>query len=175
MNFEEWNFLIKWAELHFWLQFVLLFVWQWDCMQQRTESNTFKYGFTNLLIGLMSLMCDHCVYNVPMWGKWNEAAHVEFKLRTCRINFFFLFNSSLLRSLFFNILVNSLKGRLMKMPHTWCLSFSKHTSINLKKQIYKMCFLLLFLSEMTKTVEISGEGGPLGIHVVPFFSSLSGR
>ncbi|KAM4776915.1 partitioning defective 3 homolog B isoform 7-T7 [Cyanocitta cristata] len=30
-------------------------------------------------------------------------------------------------------------------------------------------------SEMTKTVEISGEGGPLGIHVVPFFSSLSGR
>ncbi|XP_069717047.1 partitioning defective 3 homolog B isoform X2 [Phaenicophaeus curvirostris] len=28
---------------------------------------------------------------------------------------------------------------------------------------------------MTKTVEISGEGGPLGIHVVPFFSSLSGR
>uniref|UniRef100_A0A8I3P4J2 Partitioning defective 3 homolog B n=2 Tax=Canis lupus familiaris TaxID=9615 RepID=A0A8I3P4J2_CANLF len=31
------------------------------------------------------------------------------------------------------------------------------------------------LSDMTKTVEISGEGGPLGIHVVPFFSSLSGR
>ncbi|OPJ90185.1 partitioning defective 3-like protein B isoform B [Patagioenas fasciata monilis] len=31
------------------------------------------------------------------------------------------------------------------------------------------------ISEMTKTVEISGEGGPLGIHVVPFFSSLSGR
>ncbi|XP_065493343.1 partitioning defective 3 homolog B isoform X2 [Caloenas nicobarica] len=31
------------------------------------------------------------------------------------------------------------------------------------------------VSEMTKTVEISGEGGPLGIHVVPFFSSLSGR
>ncbi|XP_074001766.1 partitioning defective 3 homolog B isoform X3 [Numenius arquata] len=31
------------------------------------------------------------------------------------------------------------------------------------------------LSELTKTVEISGEGGPLGIHVVPFFSSLSGR
>ncbi|NXI47213.1 PAR3L protein, partial [Galbula dea] len=30
-------------------------------------------------------------------------------------------------------------------------------------------------SGMTKTVEISGEGGPLGIHVVPFFSSLSGR
>ncbi|NXN35268.1 PAR3L protein, partial [Rhinoptilus africanus] len=30
-------------------------------------------------------------------------------------------------------------------------------------------------SEMTKPVEISGEGGPLGIHVVPFFSSLSGR
>nr|XP_025037845.1 partitioning defective 3 homolog B [Pelodiscus sinensis] len=28
---------------------------------------------------------------------------------------------------------------------------------------------------MTRTVEISGEGGPLGIHVVPFFSSLSGR
>ncbi|XP_068804156.1 partitioning defective 3 homolog B isoform X3 [Struthio camelus] len=33
----------------------------------------------------------------------------------------------------------------------------------------------LVASEMTKTVEISGEGGPLGIHVVPFFSSLSGR
>ncbi|XP_059676130.1 partitioning defective 3 homolog B [Gavia stellata] len=31
------------------------------------------------------------------------------------------------------------------------------------------------VSEMTKTVEISGEGGPLGIHVVPYFSSLSGR
>nr|XP_060477445.1 partitioning defective 3 homolog B [Panthera onca] len=30
------------------------------------------------------------------------------------------------------------------------------------------------LSDMTRTVEISGEGGPLGIHVVPFFSSLSG-
>ncbi|NWI14675.1 PAR3L protein, partial [Crypturellus soui] len=30
-------------------------------------------------------------------------------------------------------------------------------------------------SEMTKMVEISGEGGPLGIHVVPFISSLSGR
>ncbi|XP_073162624.1 partitioning defective 3 homolog B isoform X5 [Lepidochelys kempii] len=30
-------------------------------------------------------------------------------------------------------------------------------------------------SDMTRTVEISGEGGPLGIHVVPFFSSLSGR
>uniref|UniRef100_A0A8B9IAI3 Par-3 family cell polarity regulator beta n=1 Tax=Anser brachyrhynchus TaxID=132585 RepID=A0A8B9IAI3_9AVES len=36
-------------------------------------------------------------------------------------------------------------------------------------------FLCFFFSEMTKTVEISGEGGPLGIHVVPFFSSLSGR
>ncbi|XP_022349144.1 partitioning defective 3 homolog B isoform X1 [Enhydra lutris kenyoni] len=31
------------------------------------------------------------------------------------------------------------------------------------------------LSDMTRTVDISGEGGPLGIHVVPFFSSLSGR
>ncbi|XP_044097329.1 partitioning defective 3 homolog B isoform X1 [Neovison vison] len=31
------------------------------------------------------------------------------------------------------------------------------------------------LSDMMRTVEISGEGGPLGIHVVPFFSSLSGR
>uniref|UniRef100_G1SU65 Partitioning defective 3 homolog B n=1 Tax=Oryctolagus cuniculus TaxID=9986 RepID=G1SU65_RABIT len=30
-------------------------------------------------------------------------------------------------------------------------------------------------SDMTRTLEISGEGGPLGIHVVPFFSSLSGR
>uniref|UniRef100_A0A663LXF4 Partitioning defective 3 homolog B n=1 Tax=Athene cunicularia TaxID=194338 RepID=A0A663LXF4_ATHCN len=39
----------------------------------------------------------------------------------------------------------------------------------------RMCFPVLFSSEMTKTVEISGEGGPLGIHVVPFFSSLSGR
>uniref|UniRef100_A0A8C8B9C0 Partitioning defective 3 homolog B n=1 Tax=Otus sunia TaxID=257818 RepID=A0A8C8B9C0_9STRI len=40
---------------------------------------------------------------------------------------------------------------------------------------FEMCFPVLFSSEMTKTVEISGEGGPLGIHVVPFFSSLSGR
>uniref|UniRef100_A0A672TLQ1 Partitioning defective 3 homolog B n=1 Tax=Strigops habroptila TaxID=2489341 RepID=A0A672TLQ1_STRHB len=39
----------------------------------------------------------------------------------------------------------------------------------------QICFPVLFFSEMTKTVEISGEGGPLGIHVVPFFSSLSGR
>uniref|UniRef100_A0A8C2VHQ4 Par-3 family cell polarity regulator beta n=1 Tax=Chinchilla lanigera TaxID=34839 RepID=A0A8C2VHQ4_CHILA len=31
------------------------------------------------------------------------------------------------------------------------------------------------LSDMTRRVDISGEGGPLGIHVVPFFSSLSGR
>uniref|UniRef100_A0A8C6GZ05 Par-3 family cell polarity regulator beta n=1 Tax=Mus spicilegus TaxID=10103 RepID=A0A8C6GZ05_MUSSI len=31
------------------------------------------------------------------------------------------------------------------------------------------------LSDMTRAVEISGEGDPLGIHVVPFFSSLSGR
>ncbi|XP_045431531.1 partitioning defective 3 homolog B isoform X5 [Pipistrellus kuhlii] len=31
------------------------------------------------------------------------------------------------------------------------------------------------LSDLTRTVEISAEGGPLGIHVVPFFSSLSGR
>ncbi|KAH0621668.1 hypothetical protein JD844_023224, partial [Phrynosoma platyrhinos] len=30
-------------------------------------------------------------------------------------------------------------------------------------------------SGLTRTVEISGEGGPLGIHVVPYFSSLSGR
>ncbi|KFP86682.1 Partitioning defective 3 B, partial [Acanthisitta chloris] len=30
-------------------------------------------------------------------------------------------------------------------------------------------------SEMTKTVEIVGESGPLGIHVMPFYSSLSGR
>ncbi|XP_048340291.1 partitioning defective 3 homolog B isoform X1 [Sphaerodactylus townsendi] len=30
-------------------------------------------------------------------------------------------------------------------------------------------------SGMTRMVEISGEGGPLGIHVVPYFSSLSGR
>uniref|UniRef100_G1PNR6 Partitioning defective 3 homolog B n=1 Tax=Myotis lucifugus TaxID=59463 RepID=G1PNR6_MYOLU len=30
-------------------------------------------------------------------------------------------------------------------------------------------------SDLTRTVEISAEGGPLGIHVVPFFSSLSGR
>uniref|UniRef100_A0A8C2FYB4 Par-3 family cell polarity regulator beta b n=1 Tax=Cyprinus carpio TaxID=7962 RepID=A0A8C2FYB4_CYPCA len=30
-------------------------------------------------------------------------------------------------------------------------------------------------SSLTKTVEISGEQGPLGIHVVPYCSSLSGR
>ncbi|XP_069471658.1 partitioning defective 3 homolog B isoform X2 [Ambystoma mexicanum] len=28
---------------------------------------------------------------------------------------------------------------------------------------------------LTRTVNVSGEGGPLGIHVVPFYSSLSGR
>ncbi|XP_078536416.1 partitioning defective 3 homolog B [Lissotriton helveticus] len=28
---------------------------------------------------------------------------------------------------------------------------------------------------LTKTVKIAGEGGPLGIHVVPYYSSLSGR
>ncbi|XP_044287664.1 partitioning defective 3 homolog B isoform X2 [Varanus komodoensis] len=33
----------------------------------------------------------------------------------------------------------------------------------------------LVFSGVTKMVEISGEGGPLGIHVVPYFSSLSGR
>ncbi|XP_052048591.1 partitioning defective 3 homolog B isoform X2 [Apodemus sylvaticus] len=31
------------------------------------------------------------------------------------------------------------------------------------------------LSDMTRAVEVSGEGDPLGIHVAPFFSSLSGR
>ncbi|XP_061463903.1 partitioning defective 3 homolog B isoform X2 [Rhineura floridana] len=31
------------------------------------------------------------------------------------------------------------------------------------------------ISGVTRIVEISGEGGPLGIHVVPYFSSLSGR
>ncbi|XP_030065754.1 partitioning defective 3 homolog B isoform X2 [Microcaecilia unicolor] len=30
-------------------------------------------------------------------------------------------------------------------------------------------------SKMTRTVEISGDSEPLGIHVVPFYSSLSGR
>ncbi|MEE6490239.1 hypothetical protein FKM82_015809, partial [Ascaphus truei] len=30
-------------------------------------------------------------------------------------------------------------------------------------------------SDMTRKVEMSGDGGPLGIHVVPFYSSLSGR
>ncbi|XP_062861515.1 partitioning defective 3 homolog B isoform X2 [Trichomycterus rosablanca] len=33
----------------------------------------------------------------------------------------------------------------------------------------------ILLSSLTKTVEISGEHGPLGIHVVPYCSSLSGR
>ncbi|XP_056145148.1 partitioning defective 3 homolog B isoform X2 [Lampris incognitus] len=32
-----------------------------------------------------------------------------------------------------------------------------------------------FNSSLTRTVEISGENGPLGIHVVPYCSSLSGR
>ncbi|XP_029568274.1 partitioning defective 3 homolog B isoform X2 [Salmo trutta] len=32
-----------------------------------------------------------------------------------------------------------------------------------------------FSLSLTKTVEISGEHGPLGIHVVPYVSSLSGR
>ncbi|KAM4626287.1 partitioning defective 3 homolog B isoform 2-T2 [Discoglossus pictus] len=30
-------------------------------------------------------------------------------------------------------------------------------------------------SDLSRKVEISGDGGPLGIHVVPFYSSLSGR
>ncbi|XP_041432889.1 partitioning defective 3 homolog B isoform X3 [Xenopus laevis] len=38
----------------------------------------------------------------------------------------------------------------------------------LQKPPYKM-------REITRKVEISGSGGPLGIHVVPFYSSLSGR
>ncbi|XP_051762886.1 partitioning defective 3 homolog B isoform X4 [Ctenopharyngodon idella] len=33
----------------------------------------------------------------------------------------------------------------------------------------------LSVNSLTKTVEISGEQGPLGIHVVPYCSSLSGR
>ena len=43
-----------------------------------------------------------------------------------------------------------------------------------KTHLYSL-FLFFCPSDMTRTVEISGEGGPLGIHVVPFFSSLSGR
>uniref|UniRef100_A0A8D2NL68 Par-3 family cell polarity regulator beta n=1 Tax=Zonotrichia albicollis TaxID=44394 RepID=A0A8D2NL68_ZONAL len=52
---------------------------------------------------------------------------------------------------------------------------SDHALKHLVAVAYEICFHVLFFSEMTKTVEISGEGGPLGIHVVPFFSSLSGR
>uniref|UniRef100_A0A8C0EWW4 Par-3 family cell polarity regulator beta n=1 Tax=Bubo bubo TaxID=30461 RepID=A0A8C0EWW4_BUBBB len=52
---------------------------------------------------------------------------------------------------------------------------SDHSLKHVVAEAYEMCFPVLFSSEMTKTVEISGEGGPLGIHVVPFFSSLSGR
>uniref|UniRef100_A0A8C8B7L1 Par-3 family cell polarity regulator beta n=1 Tax=Otus sunia TaxID=257818 RepID=A0A8C8B7L1_9STRI len=52
---------------------------------------------------------------------------------------------------------------------------SDHSLKHVVAEAFEMCFPVLFSSEMTKTVEISGEGGPLGIHVVPFFSSLSGR
>uniref|UniRef100_A0A6I8Q345 Partitioning defective 3 homolog B n=1 Tax=Xenopus tropicalis TaxID=8364 RepID=A0A6I8Q345_XENTR len=38
----------------------------------------------------------------------------------------------------------------------------------LQKPLYK-------IREITRKVEISGSGGPLGIHVVPFYSSFSGR
>eukprot|EP00062_Callorhinchus_milii_P014670 gi/632964106/ref/XP_007898238.1/ PREDICTED: partitioning defective 3 homolog B [Callorhinchus milii] len=34
---------------------------------------------------------------------------------------------------------------------------------------------ILFSNDITKKVEFSGDGGPLGIHVVPFTSTLSGR
>lgn len=37
-------------------------------MQLRAEIKIFKYDLPNLLIGLMSLMCDLRVYNVSTWG-----------------------------------------------------------------------------------------------------------
>ncbi|XP_056611082.1 partitioning defective 3 homolog B isoform X2 [Triplophysa dalaica] len=61
--------------------------------------------------------------------------------------------------------MEDLNSRTMGMRIQTDLSFSGEVS---------GCKDANFLS-LTKTVEISGEQGPLGIHVVPYCSSLSGR
>uniref|UniRef100_A0A670YKN0 Par-3 family cell polarity regulator beta n=1 Tax=Pseudonaja textilis TaxID=8673 RepID=A0A670YKN0_PSETE len=66
-------------------------------------------------------------------------------------------------------------------------SHANHYILKSSVSVSNLCFQILTFTElsmhpklkpalgMTRIVEISGEGGPLGIHVVPYFSSLSGR
>ncbi|KAI5628054.1 partitioning defective 3-like B isoform X1, partial [Silurus asotus] len=60
-------------------------------------------------------------------------------------------------------------ARTHTLTHTDC-------SRNVLKCNVFVCFCLsVCVCSLTRTVEISGEHGPLGIHVVPYCSSLSGR
>ncbi|XP_026528993.1 partitioning defective 3 homolog B isoform X3 [Notechis scutatus] len=66
------------------------------------------------------------------------------------------------------ILKSSVSCSAQSSSEAW--DFTTHNNNTLTSQKTKLNF-----SGVTRIVEISGEGGPLGIHVVPYFSSLSGR
>ncbi|XP_053137578.1 partitioning defective 3 homolog B isoform X6 [Hemicordylus capensis] len=66
-----------------------------------------------------------------------------------------------------HVLKTSVSGSTHSSSEDWNLV--AHSEV-LTSQKTKFVF-----SGVTRMVEISGEGGPLGIHVVPYFSSLSGR
>lgn len=66
-----------------------------------------------------------------------------------------------------HVLKTSVSGSTHSSSEDWDLA--SHNEILTSHKI-KFSF-----SDATRMVEISGEGGPLGIHVVPYFSSLSGR
>uniref|UniRef100_A0A8C6XAZ2 Partitioning defective 3 homolog B n=1 Tax=Naja naja TaxID=35670 RepID=A0A8C6XAZ2_NAJNA len=66
-----------------------------------------------------------------------------------------------------HVLKSSVSCSAQSSSEAW--DFTTHND-TLTSQKTKLNF-----SDVTRIVEISGEGGPLGIHVVPYFSSLSGR
>ncbi|CAI5761914.1 partitioning defective 3 homolog B isoform X1 [Podarcis lilfordi] len=66
-----------------------------------------------------------------------------------------------------HVLKTSVTGLTHSCSEDWDLA--SHSEV-LASQKTKFIF-----NGVTRAVEISGEGGPLGIHVVPYISSLSGR
>ncbi|XP_043105414.1 partitioning defective 3 homolog B isoform X4 [Puntigrus tetrazona] len=65
--------------------------------------------------------------------------------------------------------MEDLNGRAMGIHIQTDTDFAAEVTSNSKSGPFSVS------SSLTKTVEISGEQGPLGIHVVPYCSSLSGR
>lgn len=64
--------------------------------------------------------------------------------------------------------MEDVNGRAMGMHVQTDMDFTAKETVNNKSGSFGV-------NSLTKTVEISGEQGPLGIHVVPYCSSLSGR